>query len=128
MDPFEPFGRALPRQVRHVPYRLDHSMTETHAAFLPASGAVVIVMCAADNVLSGNARAFQQQLDFAQSIWSKIWESESIADIPVILLLVSSDASRRTYAAAMQDFPALVTINDYTSAALTNAVRILFGQ
>jgi hypothetical protein len=103
-------------------------MTETHAAFLPASGAVVIVMCAADNVLSGNARAFQQQLDFAQSIWSKIWESESIADIPVVLLLVSSDASRRTYAAAMQDFPALVTINDYTSAALTNAVRILFGQ
>jgi hypothetical protein len=128
MDPFEPLGRALPRHVRHVPYRLDRSMTETHADFLPASGAVVIVVCVTDNILSGNTRAFQEQLDFARSVWNKIWENESIAGIPVILLLVSDDTSGRAYVAAMQDCPALVTIDDYTSTALVNAVRVLFGE
>jgi hypothetical protein len=128
MDPFEPLGRALPRQVRHVPYRLDSGMTEMHSDFLPASGAVVIVICVTDNVISGNARAFEQQIKFARDIWRKISETRAIARIPVILLLVSSDTAGRAYADAMQEFPALVTINDYTTTALANAVRVLFGK
>lgn len=126
MDPFEPLGRALPRRVRHVPYRLDRGMTEMHTDFLPTCGAVVIVVCVTDNVLSGNAQAFQQQVDFAKGVWRKSWESQSIAGVPIVVLLVSNDAAARVYAEAMQDFPALIAINDYTTAALANVVRVLF--
>jgi hypothetical protein len=128
MDPFEPLGRALPRQVRHVPYRLDNGMTELHADFLPASGAVVIVICVTANVLHYDAQAFERQLQFARDISKKIITTDTIAGIPVILLLADDNATGQAYATAMQDFPALVTINDYTTAALANAVRVLFGK
>jgi hypothetical protein len=128
MDPFEPLGRALPRQVRHVPYRLDSGMTELHSDFLSASGAVIIVVCATDNVISSNAQAFEQQVDFARDMWMKIGGISTIAGIPVILLLVSSDAAGRVYTDAMREFPALVTTNDYTISALANTVHVLFGQ
>jgi hypothetical protein len=111
-----------------VPYRLDSGMTELHTDFLPASGAVVIVVCATDNVISSNALAFEQQVKFARDIWGKIGETSAIAGIPAILLLVSSDAAGQAYADAMQEFSALVTINDYTTSALADAVRVLFGQ
>jgi hypothetical protein len=128
MDPFEPLGRALPRQVRHVPYRLDTGMTETHADFLPASGAVVIVVCATTNVISHHAQAFERQLKFASDMLKKILQSETIAGIPVILLLCDDGASGQTHINALCDFPAVVTINDYTSAALVEAVRVLFDS
>jgi hypothetical protein len=128
MDPFEPLGRALPRQVRHVPYRLDNGMTELHGDFLPASGAVVIAICATANILGYNTRAFDQQLRFARDVSRRVGEVDSIAGIPIILLLVDDDASGQAYASAAHDFPALVTINGYTTAALSDAVRILFGK
>ncbi|KAL5121454.1 hypothetical protein ACEQ8H_000526 [Pleosporales sp. CAS-2024a] len=127
MDPFEPLGRALPRRVRHVPYRLDSGMTELHCDFLPASGAVVMVVCVAENVVRSNARAFEQQLDFATNISTRIQENGAIADIPTILLLVNGDAAGKIFADAMPDFPALVMVNDYTAPALADAVRVLFG-
>ncbi|KAF1917938.1 hypothetical protein BDU57DRAFT_182335 [Ampelomyces quisqualis] len=127
MDPFEPLGRALPRKVRHVPFRLDRGLTALHSDFLPSSGAVVLVVCVSDNVISNNARAFGQQLKFARDVWRNIAETESIADIPAILFLVSSDSAGQAYADAMPEFPALVLVNDYTTSALTNAVRVLFG-
>jgi hypothetical protein len=80
-----------------------------------------------ENVINNSPRAFEQQVKFARDIWSKIAELKSIAGIPAIMLLVSSDAAGRAYAEAMQEFPALVMINDYTTAALMNAVRVLFG-
>jgi hypothetical protein len=126
MDPFEPLGRALPRQVRHVPYRLDSGMTELHSDFLPASGAVVIVVCATSNIINNNPRAFEQQVNFARNIWRNIIETEAIAGIPTILLLVSSGAVGHAYADAMHDFPALVMVDDYTTSALANVVRVLF--
>jgi hypothetical protein len=128
MDPFEPLGRALPRQVRHVPYRLDNGMTELHADFLPASGAVVIVICVTSNVLQYDNQAFELQIKFARDISRKISETDTVSGIPVMLLLADNDVARHAYANAMQDFPALVTINDYTTVALANAVRVLFGM
>lgn len=77
--------------------------------------------------MSGNPRAFEQQVAFARGVWKQIYEAKSIAGIPAIMLLVSSDAAGRAYADAMADFPALVLINDYTTAALANAVSVLFG-
>ncbi|KAF1844756.1 uncharacterized protein K460DRAFT_405040 [Cucurbitaria berberidis CBS 394.84] len=128
MDPFEPLGRALPRQVRHVPYRLDNGMTEIHTDFLPTSGAIVIVICATASVINHNKQAFEQQLRFARDISRRIAEDDLIAGIPVILLLVDNDAVGPAYVNAMQDIPALVTLNDYTTAALANAVGVLFGK
>jgi hypothetical protein len=127
MDPFESLGRALPRQVRHVPYRLEKGMTDLHADFLPASGAAVIVVCVTENVLRSNVKAFEQQVDFARNIWRRIHETSAIAGIPAILLLVSSDTAGQAYADAMQEFPALVMVNNYTTSALADAVRVLFG-
>ena len=128
MDPFEPLGRALPRQVRHVPYRLDYGMTETHADFLPSSGAVMIVMCLTENILSRNPHAFEQQLRFARGVLKKVEEHRTMPGVPVVLLLVSSEAVGIMYAKAMQDFPALVMINDYNPTAFASAVRVLFGK
>jgi hypothetical protein len=102
-------------------------MTELHADFLPSSGAVVLVVCVTDNVMSRNHQAFDEQVEFARDIWRSIGASDSIAGIPVILLLASNDATAQAYADAIPEFPALVTINDYTTGALTNAVRVLFG-
>ncbi|RMZ67243.1 acetyltransferase [Pyrenophora seminiperda CCB06] len=127
MDPFEPLGRALPRQVRHVPYRLDYGMTETHGDFLPACGAVAIVICATTNVLSYNTQAFERQLQFARDVVGKSRGNITTADIPIVLLLVADDLRMQAYADATYDFPTLVTINNYTTTALTNAVRVLFG-
>lgn len=127
MDPFEALGRALPRKVRHVPYRIDRGMSELHADFLPSSGAAVIVICVTENVVNSSPRAFEEQINFARDVWRKIYETKSIAGIPAIMLLVSSDAAGRAYAEAMQEFPALVMVNDYTTTALVNAVRVLFG-
>jgi hypothetical protein len=126
MDPFEPLGRALPRQVRHVPYRLDSGMTELHSDFLPASGAVVVVVCVTSNIVNSNPRAFEQQVNFARSIRGNIVEIEAISGVPTILLLVSNGAVAQAYADAMQDFPALVMVDDYTTSALANVVRVLF--
>ncbi|CAG5152492.1 uncharacterized protein ALTATR162_LOCUS2792 [Alternaria atra] len=128
MDPFEPLGRALPRQVRHVPYRLDHGMTEMHADFLPATGAVVVVICATTNVINHDAQAFEGQLRFARDMVKKISQSDIVAGIPVMLLLVDDGAAGQTYVSAVCNFPAVVTISNYTTAALLNAVGVLFGN
>lgn len=128
MDPFEPLGRALPRKVRHVPYRLDYGKTETHADFLPTSGAVVVVICATPNVLGYHAQAFEKQLQFARGIAREIKENDSVAGIPMVVLIVSDDATGKAYVNAAADVPALVTVGDYTAAALSNAVRVLFGM
>ncbi|KAI4914471.1 hypothetical protein J4E85_010534 [Alternaria conjuncta] len=128
MDPFEPLGRALPRQVRHVPYRLDSGMTEMHADFLPTSGAVIIVICATSNVISNHAQAFERQLKFARSISKKIPKSDTISGLPVILILIDDGAMGQSYVNTAYEFPALVTVNDYNTAALANAVHVLFGN
>lgn len=128
MDPFEPLGRSLPRQVRHVPYRLDHGMTETHTDFLPASGAVVIVICSTENVMSHNPHAFNQQVTFARDAMKRVTENKSLAGVPVVLLLVTNGAAKATHEYGVSDFPALVTLNDYSTAALANAVRVMFGK
>ncbi|KAF1967376.1 hypothetical protein BU23DRAFT_583905 [Bimuria novae-zelandiae CBS 107.79] len=128
MDPFEPLGRALPRQVRHVPYRLDHGMTETHADFLPASGAIVVVICSSQNVLNHDSSAFERQAHFAQDITKRVAENRSLANVPIVLLLVSNGSAKQAHEHGVQDFPTLVTLNDYSTAALTNAVRVLFGK
>ncbi|KAL5439146.1 hypothetical protein PMIN06_010046 [Paraphaeosphaeria minitans] len=128
MDPFEPLGRALPRQVRHVPYRLDRGMTETHADFLPTSGAIVVVICSSQNVLSHDSRAYEQQTRFAQDVMKRVAENRSLASVPVIVLLISNGMMKQTHEYGLQDFPTLVTLNDYSTAALTNAVRVLFEK
>ncbi|EMD59869.1 hypothetical protein GGP41_008994 [Bipolaris sorokiniana] len=127
MDPFEPLGRVLPRKVRHVPYHLDYGKTETHADFLPSSGAVIVVVCATANVLGYDAQAFEKQLQFARGIAKDIKENKSIASIPFAVLFISDDAAGRGYINASCDLPAVITANDYTAAALNNAVRVLFG-
>lgn len=128
MDPFEPLGRALPRRVRHVPYRLDKGMSEMHADFLPSTGAIVIVMCITSNVIGYSARAFEQQLRFARDVSKQIGRSDCMAGVPVVVLLVDDNATNPACANAMKDFQALVVINEYTTAALTSAVRALFGK
>jgi len=128
MDPFEPLGRALPRRVRHVPYSLDNGMTVMHADFLAASGAIMIVICATANIVDCNAKAFDQQLNFAKDISKRLEGDDSIAGIPLVLLLVDHGVAGQTHVNAIRDFQVLVTIGDYTTPALTDAVQVLFGR
>ena len=129
MDPFEPLGRALAiqHQVRHVPYRLDHGMTETHADFLHASGAVVMVVCATDHVVAHNRSAFYQQAAFARDAMLAIKNKPSLIGVPVFVLLVSDGPARMAQESCLQHVgPALVTLDEYTPAALSNVVRAMF--
>lgn len=127
MDPFEPLGRALPRQVRHVPFRMDLGMTELHPYFLPASGVVMIVICATENVLGHNANAFELQLQFARNITSKLEKDASMATVPLVLLVICGTTKLATYEHAVRDFPALITTDDYTPPTLERAARVLVG-
>lgn len=127
MDPFEPLGRALPRQVRHVPFRMDLGMTDLHPYFLPASGVVMLVICATENVLGHNPEAFERQLKFARNITHKVEKDASMASVPVVLLVISDPAKMGVYKQAVRDFPAVMTIDDYTPLTLERAVRVLFG-
>ncbi|KAF2711123.1 hypothetical protein K504DRAFT_350742, partial [Pleomassaria siparia CBS 279.74] len=128
MDPFEPLGRALPRQVRHIPYRLDAGMTEYHTDFLPSSGAVIMVLCATENVISRNAQAFEQQIKFAQNILRKVHENKSLANIPVVLLLFTNSAASQVHEDQLSDFPVLVSCDDYTPDTFGTIVRLVFGM
>lgn len=128
MDPFEPLGRSLPRQTRHIPFRLDHGMTETHADFLPASGAIIVVVCSTENVLRHNPHAFEQQVKFARDVAKKIRDNRALANVPVIMLLVTSESTKAAHEHTLRDFGALIALNDYSTAALANAVRVMFGK
>lgn len=128
MDPFEPLGRAIGRKVRHVPYRLDNGMTETHTDFLPSAGGIVIVICATENVISHNPQAFDQQAKFARDIRGKINENPALAGVPVIVLLITNGSGRQLHEDALKDVPALITCNNYTTSALANAVRVMLGK
>lgn len=128
MDPFEPLGRALPRPVRHVPFRMDVGMTELHPYFLSASGVVVVVLCATENVLGHNPEAFERQLEFARSITRKVEKDTSMISVPVVLLaIVGNGASQRAREQAVCDFPVLITLDDYTPLTLERAVQTVFG-
>ena len=127
MDPFEPLGRALPRQVRHVPYRLDIGMTETHVDFLSASGAILIVICSPDNVLEYDPGASDSQSRFAKNILKKVAEDPSLVNVPIVLLVVSN-STKQLHEYGVDDFATLVSLTDYTADALTNAARLLFGK
>lgn len=103
-------------------------MTDTHNDFLPASGAIIIVICSAANVVSHDPRAFERQANFAQDIMKRVEGIKSLANAPIILLLVSNGSARQSHESTMHDFPTLVTLNDYSTAALANAARVLFGK
>lgn len=112
-----------------MPYRLDRGMTETHADFLPASGAVLIVICATEHIVSGNPQSFEQQVKFARGVLRAMEKDASMMKVPVVLLLMgSSDMAGQMHSKTMQDFPALVTINDYTTATFSDTVGVLFGK
>lgn len=128
MDPFEPLGRALPRAVRHVPFRMDLGMTDLHPYFLPTSGLVVVVICATENVLDHNPEAFERQLKFARSITNSVEKDTSMASVPVILLaIVGTGAKAAAYEKAVRDFPVLLTLDDYSPATLERGVQAIFG-
>jgi hypothetical protein len=128
MDPFEPLGKAIPPNIRHVPYLLDNGMTPTHADFLPTGGAVVVVICVTQNILECNANAFHPQLKFARDVASRIVADAELVDVPLVLLLVTNGPAKQMHLNSVQNFPALVTLDDYSTAALSNAARTIFGQ
>lgn len=103
-------------------------MTQTHVDFLSTAGAIVIVICSTDNVINNNTRAFEQQAKFARDIMRNVNENNSLRDVPVVVLLISNGAGRQLHEGGLNDVPALVTCNNYTTSALANAVRVLFGN
>ncbi|KAJ4989050.1 acetyltransferase [Stagonosporopsis vannaccii] len=128
MDPFEPLGRALPRPVRHVPFRMDLGMTDLHPYFLSASGVIVVVICATENVLGHNPEAFERQLKFAHSIARKVEKDTSMMSVPVVLLAIVGNGTKITaHEQAVRDFPVLLTLDDYNPATLEHAVQTVFG-
>ena len=102
-------------------------MTDLHPHFLSASGVVVVVLCATENVLGHNAEAFERQLKFARSITRKVEKDTSMASVPVVLLVICGEAKMVGYEQAVRDFPAVLTMDDYAPPTLERAVRVIFG-
>lgn len=103
-------------------------MTDIHPHFLSASGVVVVVICATENVLGHNPEAFERQLKFARSITTKVEKDTSMASVPVVLLAIVGNGVKATaYEQAVRDFPVLLTLDDYTPATLERGVRTVFG-
>jgi hypothetical protein len=102
-------------------------MIEAHADFLPSAGAIIIVICTTENVMNYNPQAFRQQVKFARDIKSKVGENKSLAHVPVVVLLITNGTGRQQHEDELDDFPAVVTCNNYTTSALENAVRVMFG-
>ncbi|KAJ8115695.1 hypothetical protein OPT61_g2724 [Boeremia exigua] len=128
MDPFEPLGRALPKPVRHVPFRMDLGITDLHPYFLSASGVVVVVICATQNVLGHNPEAFERQLIFARGIAQMVEKDKSMVSVPVVLLLIVGCGSMiAAHEQAVRDFPVLLTMDDYMPPTLERAVQTIFG-
>jgi hypothetical protein len=107
---------------------MDYGMTETHAEFLSSAGAVMVVICAAENVVSNYPQAFEMQARFARGIVKRVADNRDLTNVPVVILLVASGAGRQAYEEALKDIPALFTCNGYTENALANAVRVIFGS
>jgi hypothetical protein len=103
-------------------------MTEMHTDFLQSSGAIVVVICSPENVLAHNSKAFEQQLKFSKDVVAKIEENASLNGVPVVLLLVTNGVAESYHQHGVEDFPALVTLNEYSPAALENSVRALFDK
>ncbi|PVH98727.1 hypothetical protein DM02DRAFT_30664 [Periconia macrospinosa] len=128
MDPFEPLGRAFQRKVRHLPYRLDNGMTETHRDFLSASGAIVLVICAPSNVLAFSPKAFEKQLEFCRDVVEEAEGGKDMEGVPVMLLLVTDGAAKTEHVEGVDEFPAVLTLDEYSPPALANAARLILGK
>jgi hypothetical protein len=128
MDPFEPLGIAFRRKLRHVPYVQDYGMTEYHADHLRFAGGIIVVICTTENVINHKAQAFELQAKFVRDIQSKVRENPDLANVPVIVLLITNGAGRQAHEAGLNDIPAIVTCNNYTTSALENAVRVMLGN
>jgi hypothetical protein len=103
-------------------------MTETHIDFLSSAGAVMAVVCAAENVVNNYPKAFDMQARFARDIAREVAGNRSLESVPVIVLLVANGADRQRHEDALKDMPALFTCNDYTESVLANAVSVIFGS
>lgn len=88
----------------------------------------MVVVCAADNVVSTYPQAFEMQARFARDAVKKVSEDKSLVNVPVVVLLIASGAGRQAYGEALKDIPALFTCDNYTENALANAVRVIFGS
>jgi len=103
-------------------------MTETHTDFLPASGAIVVVVCATENVLLFDGRAFEHQVQFARDVCRGVEGREGLRNVPVTVVLVSNGVARQSHEAAAREFGSLILLDEYSPAALGNAVKIMFGK
>jgi hypothetical protein len=102
-------------------------MTETHADFLPTSGAIVIVVCSTEDIINHNSKAFEQQIRFARNVAKKVEEGNSPEDAPVVLLLITNGAASHFHEDELRDFPALITCDNYTPSALQDVAQLIFG-
>lgn len=103
-------------------------MTETHTDFLRSCGAIIIVICSAENVTSRIPRAYEQQVKFARDLLSRKEENRDLDHVPAVVLLVTNGAGQRAHEDGLKDIGALVTCDAYTPSALYDAVEVLFRR
>ncbi|KAF2194738.1 hypothetical protein K469DRAFT_546677 [Zopfia rhizophila CBS 207.26] len=130
MDPFEPLGRSLSRRhsrIRHVPYVPSKGMTQTHIDFLRTAGAVVVVVCTTQNIATQNTHRYNEQTGFARDISHRVEQDESLASVPLLLVLITDGLNMQPHYDGVHDFPALITHSNYTPTALEGVAREIFG-
>jgi hypothetical protein len=127
-DPFGSLGQSLGR-IKHVPYTLQNGFTDYHRPFVPQAGAIVVVVCVTRNVLDWDADALQPQVQFAEDVGDEIRANlPALVDVPLLILLVTDGPDQQTHVDALQDFPALVALDDYSAAALDTVRTAIFPQ
>ncbi|KAF2744455.1 hypothetical protein M011DRAFT_165431 [Sporormia fimetaria CBS 119925] len=128
MDPFEPLGRAFHRNVRHVPYRGDVGLRDTHRAHIRSAAAIVVVVCCTKLIVGLNPRAFETQTKFASAVVETVQHLRPRGNVPVIVLLITDDDSRNAQVKALDTVSVLVTCNNYTPSVLRHTAQVLLGE
>ena len=87
-----------------------------------------MVVCTTENLASQNQYGYSDQTKFAKDVTQRLEQDKSLADVPLILLLITNGQGSQLRQDGIKDFPAVITCSDYTPAALEDAARVMFGS
>lgn len=122
VDPFESFGRALStyhKRIRHVPFLPKTGYTDTHAAFLSQSDAIIVVICESTYEKDECMRC---QMDFAKRTLEAVKSKEANASNTLILIQSGSQQHRIEADTSFKNVIEIPSYDDEVAKELAQAI------